>query len=190
MLEITKMSSFDWTIAALLFVGFIYGYSRGFIRQLLSLGNTVIALFVAYFLSDDVAVWLKGILPKEALLKYESYAFIAGSEPVDRMFVKIVSFLVVFIIIKLLLLTAGHLLDWLAKAPVLNQMNRMAGALLFLFELIFLLLLLFQLGIIWPNDSIQQWIADAMFGPYMLEWSNELWTKVKELPAWHWSVTK
>ena len=57
------MNGMDWIIIVLIIGGLIQGYRKGLIKETVSLVGVLVALFVAYQFSSDVAPHLRALVP-------------------------------------------------------------------------------------------------------------------------------
>lgn len=170
------MNTLDIVVYILLAAAFLIGYRRGFIRQLVSMLGMVVAALAAYLFYDDLAPLTGRFIPVETFASYPKYEFLVKSLRLDRYAVNVISFAIVFFVVKLVLNYAGHVLNAIAKIPGLNFMNRLAGALLGLSEAAVIILAFVYILTILPSDSIQSTLSGSKTAPFFMNLIPELWT--------------
>ncbi|MDR2917801.1 MAG: CvpA family protein [Tannerella sp.] len=121
------MNWLDIVCICLAVVGFIKGYSDGFIRQIV----TLIALITAIYFCSKVAVYLR-----EFLLKSEWF---------PEHSVTIVSYVLAFILIVGVIILAGGVIHKLLNVTPLSLLNHLAGGIFALLATVVLLSLTFNL---------------------------------------------
>jgi uncharacterized membrane protein required for colicin V production len=163
------MNALDWVLLAVVLGGLVLGYSRGLIGQIVSFAGLFVAYIVAYKFYDDLAPVIKRTIALPSTQTFQKYEFFAKSLNLENYFVNTVSFALLFFGVKLALVAAGHALDFIAKAPGLNLVNRSAGALLGLAEAGLLVIVGINVMTILPSDAIQSLLQHSALAPYALD---------------------
>lgn len=175
-------NALDWIVYVLAAAACIIGYRRGFAAQLVSLLSLFVAWLTAYFFYDDAAHWVGKLVPVEAFVSYTKYEFIVRTLKIDRYVVNALSFLLIFLLVKIGLVLAGHVLSLIAKVPGLNALNRFGGALLALLETTALLLIAVHAMAILPSDGAQRLLAGSQAAQWLIGLTPSLWEALQSLP--------
>lgn len=145
------MNGMDWIIIVLIIGGLIQGYRKGLIKETVSLVGVLVALFVAYQFSSDVAPHLRALVPLPESLSGEGLVKLL---PVEKVIYQSMAFLLLFLITKLLLSFVASVLTRMASFPVLHQINGVGGALIgFLKALVVILIVVNLLHILPWSDG-------------------------------------
>jgi uncharacterized membrane protein required for colicin V production len=178
------LNGFDLTIGALLLLALMFGYRRGLVSQVISIGGFLIAYLAAWKFADKVAPFVAKLLPLQTFANYGKYEFAAKALHADTYILHILSFALLFIAVKVGLMIAGYFLNIVVKAPGLNGLNRWSGALLALLEIGLLAVIAVHVMSLLPSDRIQGWLAHSSSAPYLLQLLpkltdglNGFWTK-------------
>ncbi len=151
---------------ALVVLGAVMGIKNGFVKTVFALGSTIVAIILTIWLSPMVANMMSNnetimttitekveenlsenssdeaykVLQVEAeSIRHYTSIYIAG------IIVKALAFVVTFVIVSLLLWLICHLLNIVAKLPVLNFLNRVLGCAAGIMEGLVIIWLLFIL---------------------------------------------
>ena len=139
------MNYIDIIIAILVLLASIKGFSRGFIKELVSVVSLVLGIYLA--------VKFSGLVEEYLIENLKDY----------KEFVSIISFVIVFLIVFLSLKLAGIILSKITKALKLGLVNKLLGILFGAIKvLLFLGIILFEtahleetLGEIIPKKQIK-----------------------------------
>jgi uncharacterized membrane protein required for colicin V production len=162
------MNGLDLAVGALLLFGLVLGYRRGLVCQLVSLGGFIIAYFIAWRYADRVSPYLAKLLPLKTFAGYGKYEFAVRDLHADDYILHFLSFALLFAGVKIGLTFAGTFLNFVAKAPGLNGLNRWAGAALSLLEFGLFVVIAVQVLSLLPSDRIQGWLSHSSSAPYLL----------------------
>lgn len=163
------MNGLDWILLAVVLGGFVLGYSRGFIGQIVSFAGLFIAYIIAYKFYGDLAPVIKSTIALPSTQTYQKYEFFAKTLNLEIYIVNAISFALLFFGVKLALVVAGHALNFIAKAPGLNLVNRSAGALLGLAEAVLIAVIGVNVMTIIPSDAIQSLLQHSTLASYALD---------------------
>ncbi|WP_169713609.1 CvpA family protein [Paludifilum halophilum] len=119
------MSIMDGIIVFLIVGGLIQGYRKGLIKEAASLISVLLALFVAYRYSGDIAPILRENVPWPDSWGSEG---MIGLLPVEQALSTVLAFVLLFIVTKILVSTVASVLTGIASLPILAQINRIGGA--------------------------------------------------------------
>ena len=140
------MNYIDIIIAILVLLASIKGFSRGFIKELVSVVSLVLGIYLA--------VKFSGLVEEYLIENLKDY----------KEFVSIISFVIVFLIVFLSLKLAGIVISKLAKQLQLNFLNKLLGMLFGSIKaLLIISIILFELqhlgetfGVVFPKKQIEK----------------------------------
>lgn len=180
-----------WNIAdylGLIFLGYglIDGYRKGFIKKGTSLMLTLVTLFVVYLSAPYVEEFFAGILPEALNLERvtgtdsELYQILVLSGLGDKaemgvqtLAARVLSWVVTYIVVKILLRTLIFSLEILVKVPGLSFLNRISGAGLGLVLQIVLLWLAFLVILVFSSTEwgslVRNIIAESAWIYYLYD---------------------
>lgn len=156
------------TILAALFLGFgmIDGYRKGLVKKGVSFILSILTLVMVFFLSPYVGQVLKEVLPSglltERLIGTDSEIFrmlmLSGlgdlaDDYLMSFVAKVLSFIVTYIVVRVLTLTLLLSLKVLSAVPGLSFLNRLAGSALGLIQHLLTLWLFFLLVSIFSSTG-------------------------------------
>lgn len=141
-------SNIDILIVLFVVVFAIVGYFRGFILRLYDLAVTVVAIVGAYYVSGPVSLLFNGGAS-------ESFEF------VNLVFNRIVAFLILLAVFKIVLMLVSLLLKPILKKvadlPLISGINKLMGVFISAIEaLVIVYVLLLSFGMTQPNLDISQ----------------------------------
>ncbi|MCL2728176.1 MAG: CvpA family protein [Bacteroidales bacterium] len=145
------MNYIDLIIVALLVVAALFGFWKGFVRQLFGLVALFLGIFCAWHFSDFAASYISQWIDK------------------NETAVAIISFAVTFIIVLLGVIFVGKIADKLVKVITLGLFNRLLGVLFSIVKMAFILSiciwLLQALDQLWPFFPHQECEQSFIFAP-------------------------
>ncbi|GEL09043.1 CvpA family protein [Salisediminibacterium halotolerans] len=170
----------------ILLMSLISGYRRGLILQLVYLAGVVISFIVAYLFYKDVAEWLQLIIPFPQLSDDADYGLLLDVLGNETVYYNGLAFIGLFIVTKIVTHIIGSMFQFLAHLPVLNLLNRWAGAAIGFLEGIVILVIVVHLAALIQWDFIQaalqssavaQWIFayTPVLSELLIEWFEESW---------------
>lgn len=175
------MNGLDYTVLAVLAVGTVLGFARGFIGQLVSVVGLVAAYLIAFFFYDDLAPLVGSTLALSGYETYQKYEFLAKGLKLDTYVYNALAFAILFFGVKIAFSIGGRLLNWLAAAPGLKQANQWSGAALGFAEAAVIAVIAVHVMTVIPNDGAQNQLKNSMLTPYVLEHTPILTDKLQEL---------
>lgn len=168
-------------IIVLLLFGVLMGLKRGFILQLFHFIGFMASFIVAavYYdkLSPKLALWI----PYPELSSDSSWAVFLQALPLEKGFYNAISFAIIFFVTKIALQIIASMLDFVAELPILNIVNRMAGAVLGFLEVYLLLFIILFILALTPLASVQSWVNDSTVALFIIEHTPFLSNKLKDL---------
>jgi uncharacterized membrane protein required for colicin V production len=175
------MSTLDYIMLALSAGGFILGYWRGFIAQMVSLAGFFIAYIIAYQFYRNFAPVLQSTFAVPASESYQKYEFIVKGLHLDTYMFNALAFALLFFGAKVALSVLGRLLHFIAKVPGLNLLNRWSGALLGLAEALLIMIIAVNVMTIVPSDAAQKILSGSTLAPYLINHLPSFAGKLHEL---------
>lgn len=168
----------------ILMVGFIVGFKRGFILQLIHLTSFIISFIVAYVYYEELAPKLTLWVPYPQFSDNSTIKLFFEQTNLDDVYYRAIAFAIIFFAVKILLHIIGSMLDFVAHLPILKQLNIWAGGLLGFVEVYLILFLLLYIAALLPIDSIQSSLNDSMLAkgiikhtPIFSEQIKDMWFK-------------
>src|SRR5690625_3305579 len=171
------------TLVLLLFLlfGFLMGLKRGFVLQVFHLVGFIIAFIVAvvYYgkLAPQLALWI----PYPELSGDSSWAAFLQSMPLEKGFYNAIAFAIIFFAAKIVLQIIASMLDFVTRLPILNSVNKLAGAVLGFAEIYLILFIILYILALTPMAGVQSWINDSSLALFIVEHTPFLSEKVKTL---------
>lgn len=173
---------FDLILLFILLMGFLVGLRRGLILQIVHLIGFIAAYIVAYLYYDDLAPKLKLWIPYPSLGGDGAISLIIKNANVEEVFYRAVSFIILFIAVKIVMHIIGSMLDFLAQFPILKQINGWAGGIFGFIEVYLIIFLLVYILALVPIDKVQSTIENSFVANIMVHHTpifsdaiNQLW---------------
>ena len=116
----------DIIIVILLFLGIYLGHKRGLIMQLFYVGTMIIGLIVSMLFSTRLAYLFPSLIPIPADVTTGLYGVYAGLN-IPTAYYRIVSFVVLFIVIRLIIQIIASALGVIRKLPLIKTTDRLLG---------------------------------------------------------------
>ncbi|TXK85633.1 CvpA family protein [Paenibacillus sp. N3.4] len=182
------MNSLDYVMLAIIALGLVLGYLRGFIAQIVSLAGFVLAYLIALYFYKDLARLLPNVVSLPASQNYQKYEFIVKGLNLDTYILNALGFAILFFGVKLALVVMGRLLNKLAKTPGLNFLNRWSGALLGLAEACLIVIIAVNVGTIIPSEGLQKLLSSSSIAPYLINELPNMAGKLHDL--WTYAIPK
>lgn len=152
----------DIVIIIIILFGFIVGFKRGFILQLIHLTSFIISFTIAYLYYDKLAPKLLLWIPYPQLGDDSTMQLMFEQANLDDVYYRAISFIIIFFSVKILLRIIGSMLDFVAHLPVLKQLNVWAGGILGFLEVYLILFLLLYIAALIPVDIIQSSLNNSI----------------------------
>src|SRR5699024_9864325 len=135
----------------ILVFGFFMGMKRGFILQLMHLLSFIIAFTVAVLYYKKLASNLVSCIPYPDITSEQSWAIFFGT--------------------KIILQIIAFMLDFVARLPVLKQLNKLLGAILGFVEVYLILFVLLYVVALTPVGKLQGYVADSFVARLIVEFT-------------------
>ncbi|HLR71094.1 MAG TPA: CvpA family protein [Pseudogracilibacillus sp.] len=171
----------DLILLVLLLFGFLMGLKRGFILQSFHLIGFIVAFVVAAVYYDTIAEKLSLWIPYPDLSSGSEWAAFLQSAPLENAFYNAIAFAIIFFSIKIILQIIASMLDVVASLPILNSLNKIAGAILGFLEIYLIIFVVLFILALTPIGNIQEWINDSFIALFIIDYTPYLSEKVKTL---------
>lgn len=168
-------------IIIILIFGFLVGLKRGFILQIIHLTGSIIAFLVASIKYDDLAPKLTLWIPYPNFTAVSEFDFIFDNADLETAYYRAISFVVIFLGVKLILQIIGSMLDFVASLPVLKTLNGWAGALLGFIEIYLLVFIVLYVSALLPVESVQRSIQNSAVAGLIIDHTPVLSTLIKNI---------
>lgn len=155
------MNILDFVIMLFLAASVWSGWRRGFVLQVFRLIGLIAALFVAFRFSPDLAKVIHEIIPFPAS---GDTGFWMSLFSVDALVSRIVAFILLFVGTRLAVRFVSRMLNRVMGVPVLNVVNRLAGASLALVQLLVILFIVISVLEFIPGPKLQALLQQSLFG--------------------------
>lgn len=163
------INSLDWFILLFLAIWLIRGYMRGFITQLVSLIGLFIAWIAAYLFYRQVAPIVAKFVPLTSWEKYEEYELVIHTLNLEQYFYNALAFALIFFAVKIGLTVVSYLLNFIAKTPGINILNKLGGFALALIEAVIIIIIVINVMDAIPTEGLQMLVADSKIALYIEE---------------------
>lgn len=159
----------DLAVWIVLGFGFLIGLKRGFIRQLIHLTGFFIASYAAFHYHDQLAPKLTMWIPYPVSSTHSTFSFLFNDANLEEAYYRAIAFVVIFFAVNILLHFVGNMLHFLAKIPVIKQLNVWAGGILGLIEIYFIMFILLLIAALLPLEAVQTSLSDSTMAEMMLK---------------------
>lgn len=172
---------FSFIILLVLVFGFFMGLKRGFILQVMHLAGYIISFIIASVFYRSFASHLSFWIPYPELSDESLWAIFLNSAPLEQAFYNGIAFILLFIIAKIVLQIIASMLDFIARIPVLKQINKLLGAILGFIEVyLIVFIILFILALV-PVEFIQTKLKGSFLATLIVEHTPILSSLVKDM---------
>jgi uncharacterized membrane protein required for colicin V production len=171
------MNAFDLIlILACLLFGWV-GYRQGLIIQLISLFSWIIAVWVAYTFTDEVAPVINQWITPDDYQADDGLALL----PMDKMISSGIAFLLLFFGTRLLLRVLSSFINVVGKLPIISMVNGIGGLLLAELKLVILLLIGVNLLHVLPWEVGREAVDGSVISQAILQITPDITKSIKEL---------
>ncbi|SFS72693.1 CvpA family protein [Marininema halotolerans] len=170
------MGILDWIILLLVLGGVVQGYRKGLIKEVASLIGVILAVYIAWKFSGDLAPTLAKIVP----LPDSWTAGAAGLLSLDTVVYSTLAFILLFFITKMAVSMIASFLTQITRVPVLSQLNGVGGAALGLLKAFLITMVIVNLLHLAPWENGKKAVQDSALGKAILDVTPDLkdtWVK-------------
>lgn len=158
----------DLAIIFILIIGFFVGLKRGFILQLFHLVGFIIAYIVANLYYEQLAPKLTIWIPYPNIGDNLTLKILTNSGNMETAFYRAISFVIIFFAIKILIQIIASMLDFIARLPILRQLNIWAGGLLGFLENYLLIFILLYIAALIPMAIFQDALEQSVLAKFII----------------------
>jgi uncharacterized membrane protein required for colicin V production len=176
----------DIAILVLLIMGFFIGLKRGFIMQLIHLTGFIIAYIAANMYYDELASKLILWIPYPNFGGNSSLGVLETNSNIQTAFYRAIAFMIIFFAVKTLLLIIGRMLSFIARLPILKQLNVWAGGLFGFCEVYLIVFILLYAAALMPAAALQDTLSHSVLAnaiikhtPFLSDQINQQWIEYK-----------
>lgn len=148
-------------IIIILGVGFLVGFKRGFILQMIHLTSYFISFLVAYIYYEQLAPKLVLWIPYPHFGEDSTIKFFLEQSNLEDVYYRAIAFVAIFFAMKIVLHILGAMLDFVALLPVLKLANVWLGGILGLIEVYLLTFLILYFAALLPIEMIQTLLSES-----------------------------
>lgn len=170
----------DIILLILLIAGIIVGAKRGLIVQLIHMVGFVAAFVVAYLYYKPLAEYFVLWVPYPVVDESSRFSIAVEQLDLDQTFYQLVSFALIFFVVKFGLQLIASMFDFLKYLPVLGFVSKILGAVLGFIEIYIILFIFIYIMALLPVDMVQNHIEGSGIAQAMLEHTPYFSEKVKE----------
>lgn len=152
-----------------LIFGFFMGLKRGFVMQLFHLIGFFISLIIAVIYYKTFANHLSLWIPYPELSDEANWAVFLNSDPLEHAFYNIVSFAMIFFVVKIVLQIIASMLHFIAQLPLLRTVNKWVGGVLGFVEVYLIAFIILYILALTPIASIQTRIEKSTLATLIIE---------------------
>ncbi|ADH98898.1 CvpA family protein [Salisediminibacterium selenitireducens] len=144
-----------WLIVFGLLIGFLAGYRRGIVLQLVHIIGLVVAFIVALRYYQPLGEELRLLIPFPQLSTDSGLSIMNEEYGREMVFYRGIAFAGLFIVTRIVTQIIGSMLDFLANLPIIHFFNQWAGALFGFVEAVLIIVVLLHLGALIQWDFLQ-----------------------------------
>jgi uncharacterized membrane protein required for colicin V production len=156
------------------------GLGKGLVRQVGDLFAWILSVYLAYHLGNSAGHELDRWF---SLKEYFDRALgpVVGGLSVGEIAVNVVGFMVVLIAVRLAVQLVSHLLDMVAKLPVISTFNRFGGAVFGLAKGLLIVFIAASVLVMLPEGTLAGQVEGSYVIPTVLAISPNLYEQLKDL---------
>ncbi len=168
-------------IVILFVIGFIIGLNRGFIMGILHIFGSIAAFIVAALYYDDLASRITLWIPYPEFGDSTVLQVFFDVINAEAAYYKGIAFILIFFFTKIVLQILANMLNFLARLPILKQLNVWAGGILGFIEVYLIVFILLYIAALLPIDSIQSTIESSGLAKGIIENTPIISSQIKEM---------
>ncbi|MCT8137438.1 CvpA family protein [Anaerobacillus sp. CMMVII] len=165
----------------LLITGFLVGFRRGFILQLIHLTGFIVAFFVAYKYSGDLAKHIRLWIPYPQFPPDSTAFMVIEAFNFEHVYYSGIAFAILFFATKIAMQIIGSMFDFLAHLPILNIINGWLGGVLCFLETLLILVVILHIAALLPIELVQDLLKDSSLAKLILDYTPILSNQIKDL---------
>lgn len=155
-------------IIVCLLMGFIVGFRRGLLLQIIHFVSMFASYIIAYLYYQPLAKKIYNYIPFMTIPEDIS-KFIFHSIDLEQAYYNVVAFAIIFFATKIVLQIIISLFDILSNVPILKYVNKLLGAIFGVLEVYILLFVALYILAMVPHDTIQQKLKQSALATTIVE---------------------
>lgn len=155
-------------ILVCLLLGFIVGFRRGFLLQVIHFLSMFASYIIAYLYYQPLAKQIYNYIPFMTIPEDVS-KFIFHNIDLEKAYYNVVAFAIIFFVSKIVLQIVISLFDVLSNVPILKYINSLLGAILGVIEVYILLFIALYILAMVPHDTIQTKLKQSTLATTIVE---------------------
>ena len=175
-----SFNALDYGLLLLVGLMTLSGLAKGLVRQLCDLAAWILSLYLAFHLGSAVGLELDRWFSLKAYFD-RALGPVAGGLSVGDIAVNVVGFLVVMIVVRIAVQLVSHLLDMVAKLPIISAFNRLGGAAFGLAKGLLMVFIAASVLVMLPEGTLGGQIDGSHLIPVVLTISPNLYEQLKDL---------
>lgn len=150
-------------------ISMVIGYRRGFVLQLLHLVGTISAIIISAMNYETLSARFEMIMPYPSTAQSVNNPLLPDLANAEYAFYDMIAFFIIFAVSKILIQLIVSAFDYLQQISVFGIAGEIAGLLLGLIEMIYILtVIIFVLAVI-PLEFIQNAIDESGLAIFIME---------------------
>ena len=170
----------DYGLLAVIALMTLSGLAKGLVRQVCDLFAWILSVYLAYRLGGAVGNELNRWFAIEEYFE-RALGPMVGDLSVGVIAVNVIGFIVVLIVVRLAVQLVSHLMDMVAKLPIISAFNRLGGALFGLAKGLLIVFIVASVLLMLPEGTLTGQIEGSYLVPTVLALSPKLYEQLKEL---------
>lgn len=171
----------DITIVVLLVLGFLVGIKRGFIMQIMRFIGTITSYVVAFVYAKQLGPHLELWIPFPQIGSDAFLEEYIQDSTLEQSFYYVIAFIILFVISKIVLFYIGSLLDFLARIPILKQINSLFGGVFGVVEIYIIIFVVLLIATKLPIETVQTHLDSSVLSEMIMEHTPYISEKIKTL---------
>lgn len=147
-------------IAVCLIIGFIVGFRRGLLLQLMHFISMFASYIIAYMYYQPLAKKIYNYIPFMTVPDDVS-KFIFHHIDLEKAYYNVVAFAIIFFASKIVIQVIVSLFDILSNLPILKHLNKFFGGIFGVIEVYILLFIALYILVMVPHEAIQNKIKQS-----------------------------
>lgn len=171
----------DIVIIVMLVLGFLIGIKRGFIMQIMRLVGTVTSYVVAFVYAKQLGPHLELWVPFPRIGSDTFLEEYIQDSTLEQSFYYVIAFIILFVVSKIVLFYIGTLLDFLARIPILKQINSLIGGAFGVVEIYLVIFVVLLIATKLPIETVQSHLDNSVLSNIIIDHTPYISEKIKTL---------
>lgn len=171
----------DIVIIVMLVLGFLVGIKRGFVMQIMRLVGTVASYVFAFVYAKQLGPHLELWVPFPQIGSDTFLEEYIQDSTLEQSFYYVIAFIILFVISKIVLFYIGSLLDFIARIPILKQINSLFGGAFGTIEIYLVIFVVLLIATKLPVETVQTHLDNSVLSEIIIEHTPYISEKIKTL---------